>query len=56
VKRFGDIKQEQYTQDGNWIAAVEFPAGRQSEFMEKIEELCKGRAEIKVMERSSFQF
>lgn len=56
VKRFGDIKQEQYTQDGNWICVLEFPAGRQPEFMEKIEELCKGRAEIKVMERAQFAF
>ena len=56
VKRFGEISQEQYTKDGNWICVVEFPAGRQSEFMEKIESLCKGRAEIKVMERSQFKY
>ena len=56
VKRFGDIQQEQYTQDGHWISVVEFPAGRQPEFMEKIEELCKGRAEIKIMDRSQFAF
>lgn len=56
VKRFGDIQQEQYSQDGSWICIVGFPAGRQPEFMEKIEELCKGRAEIKVMERSQFSF
>ena len=56
VKKFGDIQQEQYTQDGNWICVVEFPSGRQPEFMEKVEELCKGRAELKVMDRSSFAF
>jgi ribosome maturation protein SDO1 len=56
VKRFGDIKQEQYTNDGYWICSLEFPAGRQPEFMEKIEELSKGRAEIKIIERSQFTF
>ena len=56
VKKYGDLKQEQYTNDGSWICVLEFPAGRQPEFMEKIEELCKGRAEIKVMERSQFAF
>jgi ribosome maturation protein SDO1 len=56
IKRFGEISQEQYTNNGNWICVVQFPAGRQSEFMEKIESLCKGRAEIKVMERTRFDF
>ena len=56
VKRFGDISQEQYTNDGNWICVIQFPAGRQPEFMEKVEQLCKGRAELKVMERSTFEF
>lgn len=56
IKRFGEIGQEQYTNDGNWICVLQFPAGRQSEFMEKIENLCKGRAELKVLERSKFSF
>lgn len=56
VKRFGDISQEQYTNDGNWICVVQFPSGRQTDFMEQVESLSKGRAEIKVMERSKFAF
>lgn len=56
IKRFGEISKEQYTNDGNWICVLQFPAGRQSDFMEKVESLCKGRVEIKVMERSKFEF
>ena len=56
VKRYGDISKEQYTNDGHWICLIEFPAGRQPDFMDQVEALCKGRAEIKVVERSNFSF
>ena len=53
IKRFGEIKNEQWTDSGNWIAVIELPSGRQAEFMDKIQSITKGRTEIKVIERSS---
>lgn len=50
VKRFGEVKNEEW--GANWICVLTLPAGRQMEFVDSIERLTKGRAEVKVMERS----
>ncbi|MHA2105258.1 MAG: ribosome assembly factor SBDS [Candidatus Hodarchaeales archaeon] len=52
VKRFGQIRNEEWSSSGSWICVVSIPAGRQVDFMDSLERLTKGRAEIKVMERS----
>ncbi|MHA2364156.1 MAG: ribosome assembly factor SBDS [Candidatus Hodarchaeales archaeon] len=52
IKRYGEIFKEQWTDDGSWIVALQLPAGRQAEFMEKVEGITKGRSEMKVIERT----
>jgi ribosome maturation protein SDO1 len=52
IKRFGEITKEEWTGQGSWIGVVAMPAGRQAEFYENIENLTRGRAEVKVLDRS----
>jgi ribosome maturation protein SDO1 len=51
VKRHAQIQKDEWQKDGSWIAMVTIAAGVQGEFMEHIQGLTKGRAEIKVLER-----
>ena len=52
IKRYGEIKKEEWNTSGQWIGLFIMPAGRQTEFFETMESLTKGRAEIKVVERT----
>ena len=52
VKRYGEIKNEEWSSSGSWICIVSIPAGRQLDLIDGIERLTKGKAEIKVMERT----
>jgi ribosome maturation protein SDO1 len=49
VKSFGQMKKEEWLQDGSWLAVVEIPAGMQGEFMDKLGSLTKGNVECKVL-------
>jgi ribosome maturation protein SDO1 len=49
VKSFGQLKREEWLQDGSWLAVVEIPAGMQGEFMDKLGSLTKGNVECKVL-------
>lgn len=48
VKGFGTIKKEEWRSDGFLSAVVEMPAGLYGPALEKLGELTKGRAEIKL--------
>jgi ribosome maturation protein SDO1 len=50
VRKFGQVKQEQWLHDGSWAAVVEIPAGIQMEFFEKLNDLTKGEVETKVVD------
>ena len=50
IKKFGDIKQETWGSDGALVIKVEMPAGFQAEFMEKINNLTHGGADIELLE------
>jgi len=52
IKRKGQIKKDEWQKDGSWITVVDVVAGIQGEFIEAIQGLTKGRAEIKVLERT----
>ena len=54
VKRYASIDKEEWTKTGSWIGVLKMAAGLQIEFMEKIESMTKGRAEIKVVERARY--
>ncbi len=49
VDDFADIKEDEWLNDGSWAAKVEIPAGMQSEFFKKINDLTNGEVETKVL-------
>ncbi|MFX1252344.1 MAG: ribosome assembly factor SBDS [Promethearchaeota archaeon] len=51
VKRFASVQKEEWRNDGTWIGLVTLAAGIQLDFMDKIGNTSKGRAEIKIMSR-----
>ncbi|MFX0014649.1 MAG: ribosome assembly factor SBDS [Promethearchaeota archaeon] len=51
IKRDAQIEKDEWQNDGHWIAVVTVAAGIQGEFMERVQSMTKGRAEIKIIER-----
>ena len=49
VKRYGTILREDWQNNGYYVALVEMPGGMESEFYDRINEVCHGEAEINVM-------
>jgi ribosome maturation protein SDO1 len=49
VKGFGTIKREEWRSDGSWKSTVEMPAGVYGPFLDKIGNLTKGSAEVKII-------
>lgn len=49
LKQYG-LKSEEWLSNGSLSAVVEFPAGMQTEFYEKINNATQGRAETKILE------
>ncbi|OYT39808.1 MAG: ribosome assembly factor SBDS [Desulfurococcales archaeon ex4484_58] len=45
----GEIKKTTWLNDGSLVAEIEIPAGMQQEFIDKINELTRGNASIKVL-------
>ncbi|MHA2244930.1 MAG: ribosome assembly factor SBDS [Candidatus Hodarchaeales archaeon] len=52
IKRHAQIEKDEWQNDGHWIAVLTVAAGLQGEFMERVQGMTKGRAEIKIMERT----
>ena len=49
VKKYGKILKEDWQNNGYWVGVVEMPGGLESEFYEKINEVCHGEVEAKVL-------
>ncbi|MFW9922740.1 MAG: ribosome assembly factor SBDS [Candidatus Thorarchaeota archaeon] len=49
----GELLEDQWGNDGSWYAKVEMPSGMQADFLDKINHLTKGKAEVKIVERKS---
>lgn len=49
VKSFGTILREDWQQDGSWVAVIEMPGGLEEDFYSKINALCHGNVESKVL-------
>lgn len=49
VKNYGKILKEEWQNNGYWVGVVEMPGGMESEFYEKINEICHGEVEAKVL-------
>ena len=49
VKKYGTILREEWQNNGYWIAVVEMPGGLEEEFYEKVNSICHGEVEAKVL-------
>ena len=49
VKQFGTILREEWQTNGNWVAVVELPGGMESDFYDKLNKICHGNVESKVL-------
>lgn len=49
VSEFGTIKNEEWQQDGSWVAVIEIPGGLQDSFYTKMSELTHGQVETKLI-------
>lgn len=49
VKNYGTILREEWQNNGYWVGVVEMPGGMETEFCEKINSVCHGEAEAKVL-------
>ncbi len=51
VRKFGNVKKEEWANDGSWMFLIEIPGGVEEEFYEKLNALTKGSALTKLIER-----
>lgn len=51
VRKFGNIKREEWASDGSWMFLIEIPGGIEEEFYEKLNVLTKGTVVTKLIER-----
>jgi len=47
--RLGEVKKSMWLADGSLMLEIELPAGMQSELINKVNELTKGTATVKVL-------
>lgn len=53
VERLGSIAKDEWQSDGSWIAVIEIPAGLRGELIDALNNLTRGRAEIKILKKES---
>ena len=49
VHQFGSVLKDEWQNDGSWIVVIEIPGGLEQDFYQKINELCHGEVEMKVL-------
>ena len=49
VKKYSTILREDWQNNGYWVAIVEIPGGMETEFYEKVNNICHGEVEAKVL-------
>jgi ribosome maturation protein SDO1 len=49
IERFGRISKDEWGSDGSWIGVIEIPAGLRVEFIERVNEFTKGKAQVKTL-------
>ncbi|MFX0099388.1 MAG: ribosome assembly factor SBDS [Candidatus Hodarchaeota archaeon] len=53
INNFSSISEEKWGNDGSLTCSIDLPAGIQAEFLEKLNKLTRGRAQVKVIETIS---
>ena len=49
IKLFGTILREEWQTNGYWVAVVELPGGMESDFYDKLNKICHGNVESKIL-------
>ncbi len=49
VKTFGTLLREEWQSNGYWVAVVELPGGIENDFYDKLNKICHGNVESKVL-------
>lgn len=49
IKRFGDVKKEEWQKDGSWVFTMDLPAGVVEELFNELNSLTKGEVETKIL-------
>jgi ribosome maturation protein SDO1 len=49
VRNFGVLEREDWQSDGSWLGIVKLPAGMQTDFYDKLNEITKGNVETRII-------
>ncbi|WP_122090160.1 ribosome assembly factor SBDS [Halalkalicoccus subterraneus] len=49
VRQFGDLKREEWQNDGSWVGVLEFPAGMQNDFYDLVNEHTSGTGQTRII-------
>ena len=49
IRQFGDLRREEWQNDGSWVGVVKFPAGLQNDFYDLANEVSSGEADTRVI-------
>jgi ribosome maturation protein SDO1 len=49
VRNFGSLEQEDWQSDGSWVGIIRLPAGMQTDFYDKLNDVTKGNVSTKIL-------
>ena len=49
IRNYGSLEREDWQSDGSWIGIIKLPAGLQTEFYDKINDVTKGNVSTKIL-------
>jgi ribosome maturation protein SDO1 len=49
ARNYGDLEREDWQSDGSWIGIIKLPAGMQTDFYDKLNEITKGNVETRIL-------
>ncbi len=49
IRQFGDLKREEWQNNGSWVGVLEFPAGMQNDFYDLVNEHTSGTGQTRII-------
>ncbi|NHN40317.1 ribosome assembly factor SBDS [Halorubellus sp. JP-L1] len=49
IRQYGDLSEEEWTNDGGWVGVLTFPAGMQNDFYDMVNDVTSGQAETQIV-------
>jgi len=49
ARNFGTLEREEWQSDGSWLGVIKIPAGMQTEFYDKLNDVTKGNVETRIL-------